>query len=315
MSSSNATASAKRIKSCVFCENPVRDTKTNRQRAREHVFPSWALDKFDVSGESIEFSPMEAARDDGGSLQMTAQTPIRCFNLNNFLLGAVCSTCNHGWMSRLEARVKWPLDNLIGDTSAKLSEPKALAKWAIKTAYVLSRYLEPPVGRIPEKHGIQLVGDRLGLPKGVVVFHRQATDWRIWFSICMTFDVRGVNRDAVQSRYHNAYKFLIQFGYAQFLVQYYPNSQIEIGYDPTICSPLDAHATVFADPIFRVVDSGITDPNFLFMMSNSIWEKDLSRVGRNDLCPCGSTLKFKVCHGATGARRQAPPSRGWDNAV
>lgn len=311
MSLRNAISSVKRTKTCVFCGNSVRNKKTNRQRACEHVFPAWVLDQFGVGRESIEFSPMEAARDDGHSLQMTVQTPIRHFDLNNFLLGAVCSTCNNGWMSRLETRIKPILENLAADTSAKIGEQKALAKWAIKTAYVLSRYLKPPVGRIPEKHGQQLVGDGLGLPKGVVVFHRQAADWRIWFSLCMSFDIRGVDSDAVQSRYQNAYKFLIQIGYAQFLVQYYPNSQIEIGYDPTICMPLDAHVAVFADPEFRVADSGITDPNFLFMMSNSIWEKDLPRVGRNDLCPCGSTLKFKHCHGATGIHLPTPPSQDW----
>jgi hypothetical protein len=203
-------------------------------------------------------------------------------------------------MSRLETRVKPTLEILVGDTSAKPGESKALKKWAFKTAYVLSRYLKPPVGSIPGKHGRQLVGDGLDLPKGVVVFHRQVADWRIWFSLCNTFDVRGNDRNAIQDRYQNSYKFLIQFGYAQFLVQYYPNSQIRIGYDQSICTPLNADSTVFADRDLRVADSGITDSNFLFMMSNSIWEKDFPRIGRNDLCPCGSTLKFKHCHGSTG---------------
>jgi uncharacterized protein YecA (UPF0149 family) len=27
---------------------------------------------------------------------------------------------------------------------------------------------------------------------------------------------------------------------------------------------------------------------------------DLSKIGRNDVCPCGSGKKFKKCHGATG---------------
>jgi uncharacterized protein len=48
------------------------------------------------------------------------------------------------------------------------------------------------------------------------------------------------------------------------------------------------------------------------------WKKALSRARRNDLCPCGSRLKFAQCHGwkqpeigqkhrGTGARRPRPP--------
>lgn len=303
--------SVRRIKVCVFCGNPVRDPQTGRSRAREHVFPAWALEKFGIERDMIEFSPMEAVREDGGSLQVSVQTSNRKLDLNNFLLGAVCSTCNHGWMSRLEARVKTALSALVASSDASAVEPKALAKWSVKTAYVLSRYLDPPVGRIPEKHGRQLTGEALGLPKGVAVFQRQATDWKVWFSLCMTFDVRSADREAVQSRYENAYKYLIQVGHAQFLIQYYPSSQIKIGFDPAICSLLDANSAIFSDRSLRIADSGIRDPDFLFMMSNSILEDQSVKIGRNDLCHCGSTLKFKHCHGTRAGRRDAPPPQNW----
>ena len=57
-------------KVCVFCGKPVRDPLTERKRAREHVFPSWALEEFGVTRDTIEFSLFEAMWDDGASLQV-----------------------------------------------------------------------------------------------------------------------------------------------------------------------------------------------------------------------------------------------------
>jgi hypothetical protein len=180
-------------KTCVFCGNPVLDPSTDRRRAREHVFSSWALEEFGVARDTIEFSKFEAMRADGSSLQTTIQTPIRKFDLNNFVLGAVCSVCNNGWMSRLETQVKPNLTLLIKDVSATPSDRRALAKWAVKTVYVLWRYLEPPVGAFPRSHGKQLIGDGMALPRRVAVFSRQAADWRVWFSLCTTYVVETAN--------------------------------------------------------------------------------------------------------------------------
>jgi hypothetical protein len=270
MTQMDAPASNSPPKTCVFCGHPVRDPATNRTRAREHVFSFWALDEFGITRDRIEFSPFEAAREDGASLQLTAQTPIRRFDLNSFLLGAVCSTCNSGWMSRLESRVQPALTALIRDRTAKASNVDGLAKWALKTSYVLWRYLEPPVGRVPTSHGKQLVGDGTALPKHVAVFHRQATDWRVWFSLCMTFAVEGPNPSVIQRSYRRAYKVLLQFGHAQFLVQYFPYSGSEIAYDPLVSTLLNANAAVVQDSGLKIADVGIADPNFKFMMSNLI---------------------------------------------
>ncbi len=134
MSSRNAITTVKCTNICVFCRISIRGSKASRGRAREHVFPAWALNQFKIKRESIEFSPMEAVRDDYSSLQLSVQTAIRKFNLNSFLLGADCSDCNNGWISRLETRVKPTLEVLVEDTSAKPGESKALKKWAVKTA-------------------------------------------------------------------------------------------------------------------------------------------------------------------------------------
>jgi uncharacterized protein len=66
-------------------------------------------------------------------------------------------------------------------------------------------------------------------------------------------------------------------------------------------------------------------PEIMAIMARkeSEWEKALSRARRDDLCPCGSGLKFVDCHGwrrpeigrrrrGTGARRPRPPVRARD---
>ncbi|MER9566784.1 MULTISPECIES: hypothetical protein [unclassified Mesorhizobium] len=98
-------------KTCVFCRNPVRDPETVRSRSREHVFPFWALKEFDAVRDVIEFPRMEANSTDGLSAQLTEQTTIRRLDLNNFLLGDVCSRCNNGRMEvQLCRRNRWRAD-------------------------------------------------------------------------------------------------------------------------------------------------------------------------------------------------------------
>ncbi len=266
------TLNAQMPKICVFCGHPVQDPSTKRERAREHVFPAWALEEFGVTRDAIEFSVLEASREDRASLQTTIQEPVRKFDLNNFLLGAVCSVCNNGWMSRLETRVRPNLRLLIGDASATaFDDRRALAKWALKTAYVLWRYLEPPIGDLPRSHGKKLIGDGTSLPGGVAVFTRQAMDWRIWFSLCMTFAVEtAADRTSVQHCYSRAYKVLLQFGHAQFLVQHFPLPKTEVAYDPAICALLSASLSAVADPTLAISSSGVADMNFQFALSNMI---------------------------------------------
>jgi preprotein translocase subunit SecA len=56
---------------------------------------------------------------------------------------------------------------------------------------------------------------------------------------------------------------------------------------------------IFTPEIYRKALEEI-DKQFLMEMKIDPTEKQLNRkppkVGRNDLCPCGSGLKFKKCH-------------------
>jgi len=153
-------------KLCLLCDNPLSVEGGIRRKSKEHVFPSWALEKFNLENKPIRFSRLEAMQDER-SLHISQQSEFRAFDLDSFLLGSVCKHCNNGWMSRLEGLTKPALSNLIEEQHTAAAPDLALAKWALKTAYVLSAYLDPPIGRIPRSHGHSLVGDQLQLPKGV----------------------------------------------------------------------------------------------------------------------------------------------------
>ena len=256
---------------------------------------------------------MEASSGDGLTAQLGEQTTIRRLDLNNFLLGDVCSKCNNGWMSALEARMKPILAKLTAKVPLGIEERQILAKWAMKTAYVLSCCLDPPVGRIPAKHGHQLVGDNLALPRGVAVFYRHAIDARVWFSIAMTFAVQGTDKEALWRRYQNAYKVLLQLGHVQFMVMFYPDSAVEIAYAKGIATLAAANVDTVPDHPMDQDMPDIGDPIFKFLMSTEVQPRKVSRApGRNDLCACGSTLKHKHCHGAAEASRHpGPPRQGW----
>ena len=33
------------------------------------------------------------------------------------------------------------------------------------------------------------------------------------------------------------------------------------------------------------------------LVTDSAWKMSIAKVGRNDMCPCGSRVKYKRCHG------------------
>lgn len=63
--------------------------------------------------------------------------------MNQLVLGSVCSTCNNGWMSSIEAAMKRVYERLEPLVAVKailsLTEADALATWAVKTAMTLNK--------------------------------------------------------------------------------------------------------------------------------------------------------------------------------
>ncbi len=108
-------------RACVFCEQPGRIT-------REHAIPVWVSDALGV----VRVDPMTRG----------AGTVARPMNGLDILVNDVCSSCNGGWMSELEAAFKTSVPGiLIGDgmpITIQPAEQGVLALWAAKTAYMIT---------------------------------------------------------------------------------------------------------------------------------------------------------------------------------
>lgn len=101
---------------CLFCGKPA-DSK-------EHLWSDWILKSLKSQdpivqqlGKAPPSKPFKAA------------ITVRC----------VCTECNNGWMSKLEARIKPLVGSLMQDISAPLDavQQKDVSLWALKTAMVV----------------------------------------------------------------------------------------------------------------------------------------------------------------------------------
>ncbi|MGY3413466.1 hypothetical protein ACVWZV_009633 [Bradyrhizobium sp. GM5.1] len=304
------------MKKCIFC-NVIGGGEKARSRAREHIFASWVLREFGIQKDEISYSRFESEAGATTTLQLTEQTRFRSHSFDSFLLGSVCNVCNNERLNALEGEVARTLKSLIPDLSASIPSSRcaAFALWGLKTAFVLTSFLDPPVGKVPLRHGRHVIGRQARLPRGVAVFHRQSPHWRMFFSVANSWVVEvpeNVRPDIRQ--YQSAYKCVYQIGHAQFMVQFYPVEGAVVRYDSGYCELVGAN--VAAQAGFPPVPENIIDNDlFLFALSNAIAldGKMLQKVGPNSLCPCGSSIKYKRCHGAPAERRLVHEPQGWLN--
>jgi hypothetical protein len=110
---------------CIFCSE-------EGDLSREHIFPQWLLREFNISK-----SKLLMVHNNFG-----VNVSERKLTFNNFVNGLVCKTCNNGWMSQLEDKVKETLNSLMNfelrSVDLLKEKHKDIAKWAIKTAMVLN---------------------------------------------------------------------------------------------------------------------------------------------------------------------------------
>jgi len=147
------------MKTCIFC----RCSLNSSNRAREHVFPRWLLDEWDLYSNLVmptHFSETQAV------------LSTRSHILGQFLAGSICGACNNGWMSRLEVEAKDLILELASGKRRILdlsdSEATILARWTAKTAFVL--HTSSNWRRVvPSEHIVPFDQPQLVLPKGVLV--------------------------------------------------------------------------------------------------------------------------------------------------
>ena len=146
---------------CVFCNVPAATW------SEEHVIPKWLLDHLHISPQDQMFQ---------GLAQADEVTKQRVHASRRLVEGRICASCNNGWMSRLEETARPLLVDLIDNKRAQwelsVQESALLARWAVKTAYMLANV--SLAGKpAPSDHLWQLSGDSGQIRNGVGVFGLQ----------------------------------------------------------------------------------------------------------------------------------------------
>lgn len=142
-----------RARRCAFC--------CKEKRTREHILGDWLAKYFPVSGKNAVAT---ITRQDGSSFSF----PTNAFEQK---VKVVCETCNTGWMSALEGRVKPFLGQMIRaavPTTLDNSRQRILATWAVKTAFMFDKiHTATPVVPESEYHRLYVAQQP---PSGYVVW-------------------------------------------------------------------------------------------------------------------------------------------------
>jgi hypothetical protein len=107
------------MRTCIFCEGPA--------SSKEDAWPLWLMRQL----EADEAGRVEAQRG--------RQAPYSWRTAKGKLqVKFVCTSCNSGWMSQLENRVKPIVEGLLSDIRMTFdsSDQTSLAMWAVKNAMV-----------------------------------------------------------------------------------------------------------------------------------------------------------------------------------
>lgn len=120
---------------CPVCRRPGKQTK-------EHVWPQWLRDSplardllQSAHGERFPYAYSDLERT-GGRLIATPRS-VSVAKWVPQITAPVCTSCNSGWMSRLEARVKRALSPAVlagGPVTIQGGGVRDVARWAVKTA-------------------------------------------------------------------------------------------------------------------------------------------------------------------------------------
>ena len=217
-------------RACIFCDNPLTGV-----RAREHVIPKWLMEYLGLGEEQLYLAVAQSADD--------VVLESRHHNAERFVEGRVCEDCNNRWMSALETEAMPILKPLMDGTLPLLrisnAERAIVAKWATKTAYVISH--ATPLKKTPDPSQLRYMKENKGaVPPRVEVFGNQMVAVKVgfgqiqrnhWPHLTNTPPIRTAPPDGT-------YKTALQFRNLMLLVAHWsaPNSVLMIA--PGIHIPL-----------------------------------------------------------------------------
>jgi hypothetical protein len=194
--------------------------------SEEHAIPQWLLDYMGITAQDQTFQ--------GYALSGGEVTKQRIFATRRLVEGRVCASCNNGWMSELENSAKPALIPLIEHKRAvwelSAEESSLVAKWAVKSAYVLAN-VSLASAPAPAEHLWQLHGVAGQIPNGVCVFGFQiGYDQNISFLQIPSWPqvLRQGQAPQPTEGIPGAYKIAWQFRNLILLVAHYSNPPVEL---------------------------------------------------------------------------------------
>lgn len=153
---------AKRPEFCIFCKVSL----TTKNISKEHVIAAW-LGQF-IAKDKVNYHYLKATTHlDRSDLDFR----LRGGDPQSRTVPCVCQSCNSGWMSALQTRVKPSVARLIRGEKFRLDEhaKKELAAW-VAMAVAVSEYDDPETVAVSQTNRDWLYATQTAPP-----------DWRIWF--------------------------------------------------------------------------------------------------------------------------------------
>lgn len=116
------------VKKCIFCQG--------YGMSKEHLWPDWLSSYFNKTSNDKHVSELYSS--EGKSPSILQRRNERPGNLITKKFRVVCETCNNGWMSQLEEKVKPTLLGIIENKSVTLTEQNLsiLSRWLVMKVMV-----------------------------------------------------------------------------------------------------------------------------------------------------------------------------------
>lgn len=152
-------------KKCLFCNSTV--------LSREHIYPEWLTKAFTPTSKS--FTPnafLQLVELVGDNEKYHIKSDIsdgRKINYSDFVVKSVCATCNNGWMSDFEQKVKEVLlstERIYLNCTLDTQTATDLALWAILKSVLISSSAQIPTEW--SESTLELIKNKV-IPEGFLV--------------------------------------------------------------------------------------------------------------------------------------------------
>lgn len=241
---------------CIFCKTDLnKSTKSN-----EHIVPQWLLRHLEMERDGMTIANVIV---EGESATIDHETQ-RDLTFSRYVYGRVCKTCNSGWMSDLETKVK-PILVKVLDAERQIilsnQDCELLASWLFKT-FILIDALSISSSLLDAKK-IEVYFKTRQAPKNISFFLSYLSDPNNEPYFKRDRIRQGVDRlitppgsyVGLQEAFDTSYKCLFRFGsiLAQIVQFNYPGAKF---YVPETVKHLYPNGSSFSiDPRIDVSDS------------------------------------------------------------